>query len=513
VIDEHVRKVIHKSFIFHDDPGKNNTLAYDFINDLDSFNENLTSLVPYMKPDVSENAIETSFSEKSTARRRSSAKHSASFSATFHPPQKSIIYSEVFEMDGEASPKGLSENSGRTSSMSSEKTTSGWHVVSGRKSSFTNSSKPVLPATSPQVNSPKPGSSPASVPRTPPVLVNENTFPKIGQWESNSTRRMSNNTLFERSPSIIAADKATSKVSGLTNALDKAKMLSSSTNGRNNSNNSSQPQSPDVFQGETLSSIIETTAKKGGKLSQRERRKMQLDLEKKGREQPQAVPGSSNSSNPWNVTPVSAVKNMDIDSPFSMYSKSTANKSDAEITASYKPTITEIMQQEQFEIKQKAIEKSKSLKEIQEEEQFAKWWAEESAKVQREQEFLENLANPGSSSSGDKKRNQQQQKYSKGTNNGSKRRSQKNQGPLADRDLVFNSGIPLSSAGYKSNGQYHNNNNNTNNGSGNNNGNSNGTGNGNSSGTGGGNGNHKRRGGQGSASRGGWKGKGRIQHT
>lgn len=497
VIDEYVRKVIHKSFIYHDDPGKNNTLAYEFINNLDLFNENLTSLVPYIKQDVSKNAVETVFSEKSASRRRSSAKKNTPLYSTLQSAENSTVYTEVFEMDNEILSKELPPNSEKSSSMQSEKTNSGWHVVSGRKSSFTNPVKPLFPSSSPIVGSPKVSSSPASVPHTAPVLLNESTFPKIGMWGSNSNRRLSNNTSFEKKPSILAAENVTPKVSSLANALEKVNVSNDSANGSSsNSSISDSLKSAPValFQGETLSSIIETKAKKGGKLSQRERRKMQLDLEKQSREKPQAASDSPGTSNPWNVLSHPVIKKPNLDSPFSMYSKSVVKKSDAEIAASYKPTITDIMKQEQFEIEQKAIEKAKSLKEIQEEEQFAKWWAEESAKVQREQELLENLANGNSSSSGgySKKKHHKQQQQSQNknsSNSNAKRRTQKNQGLLANNDLFINSGIPLPLAEYKSNGSYHNYNIN---------------------GSDSGNENYKRRSCQNSATRTSWKGKGRT---
>lgn len=499
VIDEYVRKVIHKSFIYHDDPGKNNTLAYEFINNLDLFNENLTSLVPYIKQDVSSNAIETIFSEKSTSRRRSSAKKNTPLHSTLQSAENSTVYTEVFEMDNDISSKELPSNYKKSSSMQSEKTNSGWHIVSSRKSSFTNPVKPIFPSSSPVVSLPKVSSSPASVPHTAPVLLNENTFPKIGMWGSNSNRRLSNNTSFEKKSSILAGENVTPKVSSLANALEKVNISNDSANGSNsNSIIAASLNSAPValFKGETLSSIIETKAKKGGKLSQRERRKMQLDLEKQSREISQAVSDSPGTSNPWNVLSQPVIKKSNLDSPFSMYSKPSVKKSDAEIAASYKPTITDIMKQEQFEIEQKAIEKAKSLKEIQEEEQFAKWWAEESAKVQREQELLENLANGSSSSSGGygKKKNHKQQQQSQNknsSNSNGKRRPQKNQGPLANNNLFINSGIPIPVAEYKSNGSYHNYNVN---GSENDSGNE----------------NYKRRSCQNSAARTSWKGKSRT---
>lgn len=118
------------------------------------------------------------------------------------------------------------------------------------------------------------------------------------------------------------------------------------------------------------------------KLSQKERKKLQ-------RETPHEVVGHSNgNSSPWNngsmETPWKALNSNQPEtpdsSPFAMYKNKGKTPSKPAVPP---PTLGDIIQQEQKKVEIQAQQNTKSLKEIQQEEEFDKWWARESERQQK----------------------------------------------------------------------------------------------------------------------------------
>lgn len=439
MIDSYIRKCIHETFMFHEDPSYS---IFPFLSNLEEFNEDVSSYVPFLKPEISIHAIETALTPKLPGSRRRSSARNYSIVPPFANLSTASLDSEVFEIEPSiprSTPTPLSrkpsvENSKAIPSPSPKSTSmmeKGWQTVQPqRKQSFPNTSRPSI-SSSPIGTSSFLNSSSTNVSRSP---LPDSEFPKIGQWEyrrpstSNEgskveqwdNRRSSfTNDNFpkigqweNRRPSSNSDTRPSSNLSS-----NIAKSLSNSSN---------RVDQDTLLQGETLSSLIESKSKtlKSGKLSQREKRKIQLSAEKTT---PSAQLKNETVNNPWKVESKPKLPDT-LESPFAAYQ---AGPSTLKAVAKDKPSITQIMQQERFEVKQKEIEKTKSLKEIQQEEEFAKWWAEESAKVQREEEFLRQLANPPAKESTGQKRKSSKTSQRKSFN---ARGNQSNVGEVENKD-------------------------------------------------------------------------------
>jgi hypothetical protein len=135
------------------------------------------------------------------------------------------------------------------------------------------------------------------------------------------------------------------------------------------------------------------------KLSQKERRRLQRVG--KQPEQgavgtiPSAAPLVSAVCSPWKIsnTPTPAAND---DSPFAIYK----NGDDAvrakpkKPTETYQPTLADIIRQEQRDVREQERAASKTLKEIQQEEEFNKWWTAESKREIERQQAAEASTTP-----------------------------------------------------------------------------------------------------------------------
>lgn len=392
---------------------------FSFINDLTEFNERCASFVPVIKQDLSADTIEFTLTEKngSTSRRRSSKQATK---PVLQDPDYSTD-SEVFELDMTdspsrySSPKPLPTPSPKSNGILGN-TSSGWQVVAARKPSFPTGARPsanLFSSPAPQTGSSIPGSSSSysksvsAISDTTQVNASPQTsdalFPKLGEW--NTPRRPSVNKGSPWTRNSISSEPPTPSspvtptASGLSKAMKKLDIKSPDSS-----------LSPSQSNGETLSSIIESKAKtiRTSKLSQRERRKLQESEEANPvsvlSKSPPVIAGSSN---PWKSiqqpkkqAPSSAASHLD--DPFAAYTtkvpvgngsvKQAAQISNLDVSPM--GSLSQIIQQEHRQVEIRAAERSKSIKEIQQEEEFARWWAEESAKVQAEQQLIQDLANP-----------------------------------------------------------------------------------------------------------------------
>ena len=433
LIDEYVRKTTRDrcSHLYDKNQGEN--VIFTFLNDLTEHNEKVSSLVPIIKQEVYSTLSESAFSPKQDQgnRRRSSAMHT--LPSPLQNPDYSID-SEVFELEmsdtpsSYVNPNDFSKFSPKPRANILDSPVSGWKVVSGRKPSFPTGARPSSslfsssypnPESSPLVGTPESLSkhspngsiiSGKATPKQSSSQISDATFPKIGHWSS-TPRRFSNSKEMQPTRIIGSPDStipSTPKQSGISKAMNNLQI---------NSGDSSLGQPS--FEGETLSAVIESKTKslKPAKLSQRERRKMQQDLENNSKvnlkvKEP-VKPFNPAAINPWQAaitlkkpTGGPSLSTDNLSSPFAAYaqpcevyvngSTSRQSLSAASSTTSLlgAPKMAQIIKQEQREVEIKAHEKAKSLKEIQQEEEFARWWAEESAKVQKEQQFIQELANP-----------------------------------------------------------------------------------------------------------------------
>lgn len=427
MIDDYIRRTAH----LDDDSTKYHDVFFTFLNDLTEHNEKVSSIAPFPKQDVTLNGGDTSLPMTPGAGNNNSKQNIVSP----YPNSDYSMDSAVFELEMNDTPttytppRSMPSPSPRGSSLL-DSTVSGWQVVSGRKPSFPASVRPtsLFSSTPPHDNSPqagtsipkpKPSSNVASIPGTTGFIkmspqTSEAMFPKIGQW-TNTPQRPATTTVQEspwgKTPG--SAESATPKQSALSKAMknldiqkDAFPLPGSPSNG-----------------GETLSAVIDLKSKsiKTGKLSQRERRKLQQEFEKSDEPQPAKSSTAATNGNPWKTAPPAAKNkgqqasiSSHLDSPFAAYEakpdtsnggSSRQSLSAASSTTSLLagPKMAQIIQQEQRAVDIKAQERSKSLREIQQEEEFARWWAEESAKVQKEQQLIQDLANP--SGSGKKNKN------------------------------------------------------------------------------------------------------------
>jgi hypothetical protein len=127
-----------------------------------------------------------------------------------------------------------------------------------------------------------------------------------------------------------------------------------------------------------------------GKMSQKERRKLQ-----RGRT---VSTGTASTSSPawsipststppktaWNAAKPAGSGNNVEDSPFALYKTPRKSKEEVrmEEPSLTKPTLADIIRQEQHNVQKQAWQSTRSLKDIQQEEEFQKWWSKESQKMQ-----------------------------------------------------------------------------------------------------------------------------------
>jgi hypothetical protein len=134
-----------------------------------------------------------------------------------------------------------------------------------------------------------------------------------------------------------------------------------------------------------FSTFTPTVIEVPSKLSQKERKRLNRERasqpDKVERDSPEtSIVGSTPPvSSPWSV-PVDSTPSASSSSPFAMYAngsrKGKSKKHDPG------PTLVDIIQQEKRDLRVKTEQTSKSLKDIQLEEEFEKWWTSESQKVQ-----------------------------------------------------------------------------------------------------------------------------------
>lgn len=393
-----------------------------YLNDLADFNERYSSLVPFVKQDLAVDTIDLLLSEKtgSTSRRRSSVLQAMK---PILENAKQSMDTDVFELEMNETSDVRPLPSPKVDSLP-EVSGSGWHVVSTRKPSFASSPRPttLFPATPPSNGLTTPKTDSSSVSRNGTVFssvtpsraspdTTESMFPKLGEW--NTPRRPSSN---KENPWGKVNKVEVSPISPITIASPPSSNLSKSLKNMD-LNGTATPQLGTSKAGEekspTSNAHIKTKPVKTAKMSQRERRKLQME-ECKAEPVFKSPSEPSASGNPWKVAPTSVKKSTPsmvnvLADPFSAYSSKTPTRPSS--SASIPPTtsggLTEIIQQEYKRVEIKTAERSKGLKEIQQEEEFAKWWAEESAKVQAEQQLIQDLANPQSSK---KKSNNNNQK-------------------------------------------------------------------------------------------------------
>lgn len=451
MIDDHVRRTAHSS----DDSSKYQDFFFSFLNDITEHNEKVSSIAPFLKQDVTLNGGDSSL-PLTPGPGNNNLKHN------LVSPDSNSDYSldsAVFELEmndtptTHTPPRPMPSPSPRGSSLL-DSSVSGWQVVSARKPSFPASVRPtsLFSSTPPHDNSPqtgtsipklKPSSNIGSIPGTAGFIqmspqTSEAMFPKIGQW-TNTPQRPANTTAQETPWGMTpeSAESGTPKQSGLSKAMKNMGIQKDSL---------PVPGSPSNG-GETLSAVIDLKSKsmKTGKLSQRERRKLQKESEKSDDHEPAKFTSTATTNgNPWKTAPPAA-KNQGqqlaisshLDSPFAAYeakpepsNSGTSRQSLSAVSSTSSllagPKMAQIIQQEQRAVDIKAQERSKSLREIQQEEEFARWWAEESAKVQKEQQLIQDLANPSGSG-----------KKNKNNSNGTSRRKPK--GPVDVNNTNSNS--------------------------------------------------------------------------
>lgn len=124
------------------------------------------------------------------------------------------------------------------------------------------------------------------------------------------------------------------------------------------------------------------------KMSQKERRKLQrerrasIEGTTSSSSQAWAIPGASSSTKTvWKIASKSEATQEE--SPFAVYKASGGNKDQShQEEVSLEPTLADIIQQEHHNVQQQAWQATRTLRDIQQEEEFQKWWAKESQRAQ-----------------------------------------------------------------------------------------------------------------------------------
>ncbi|CAN6615686.1 hypothetical protein TRVA0_006S01772 [Trichomonascus vanleenenianus] len=123
------------------------------------------------------------------------------------------------------------------------------------------------------------------------------------------------------------------------------------------------------------------------KVSQKERKRIQKEQHQHQKpETPvEATSSSVPPASPWEIKPAAAVGKASSESPFAVYQSGEKRKA-KQPSEVYKPTLADIIRQEQRDNENRQRRSTRSLKEIQQEEEFERWWREESLKYQRQQD-------------------------------------------------------------------------------------------------------------------------------
>uniref|UniRef100_A0A060SXL1 ARAD1A04752p n=1 Tax=Blastobotrys adeninivorans TaxID=409370 RepID=A0A060SXL1_BLAAD len=415
LIDRAMKGYLRRDFYWHDSSGKQLEL---FVQDMEELNDSLSRKVPVFGTRDQRNAgAITTASSTSSARRKSFTPHNVPLangldgSAISHGSPKTTVVERGFVVDnGDTNSQSTpvrrtswaskGRMSGLFTSPSNENENSKWELVSSSKASTPSQKSPVL--------------RPSSAGKSPPVRASNmlsNNSPSSSSWQPSSFGKRRQSSTGQRvAPMAPNANYHQAKKTTPTKAQPEEYTSVFATDEDYAASSSSTPASTTISLGEIMAESKNTGqgTSKGKvigtpKLSQKERKKLQrqgstAEPENNGSawgtsSSPWGNPQAPSKSSPWDKAkaqgkaPVRAPANTGakIESsnsdPFAQY----RNKQSQKPSKSPKAAVglADIMQQEHWHVQQKNVQSSKTLKEIQQEEEFERWWAQESAKIQQ----------------------------------------------------------------------------------------------------------------------------------
>lgn len=224
----------------------------------------------------------------------------------------------------------------------------------------------------------------SSTPSKDSPWTSSNPSPKLGSgpFQVEGKRRLSSH-----SASRSEASKLSSMLAAGKPPVSTPTRQSAATSGAPTAGQLSSP-TPSA----SMSFIAPVVKEVQPKLSQKERRRLQ-----RAGKQPEQQPGQptgglagSSVSGPWKISsPTTAAA----ESPFAAYKNgSQKTKAQAKRPEVYQPTMADIIRQEQRDLQEQQRHANKTLKEIQQEEEFNKWWAAEAKREAERQKAAEAAA-------------------------------------------------------------------------------------------------------------------------
>lgn len=445
LITQYVSKVI-KNGVSNNSKDTQLSDAFMFINDIEQYNEKLSSSAI-----LGFTPVKNSSNTDNSLAKKAASPHNSKVNKSFDENSDSVF---LFEMD-ENKPSTISVTSNPTSRRYSNNNSqptpnsvnNDWKVIKNRRTSFQSESDSSRSIIKQQMMI----STPSKERTMNSSNQNQNDFPSLGSWTTPTSNRRGSHTQknmetpdIRESISFSTPNKQTPPpkpfaIPQYTSNISQAKGKTVSKS----LSKSIETSFASLAIDENESDSVPITIKP--KLSKKERKKL-LEEQKLQEQERISKPLSETQtlspvtfSNPWKIPSVTK-PNSSTPSPFATYSKpnntiinkpssskssniSQLLKNESESSSTPKPTkanaklpvtqndqfgLEQIIHQEKIYSEIKTSQAKKSLKEIQEEEAFAKWWEEESARVQREeQEMIERakLAIDGSSNKNFSNRN------------------------------------------------------------------------------------------------------------